>query len=219
MDRVIITGASEGLGAEIAKLLAERGTEVVCLSRNAPAEHVVHIPTDLADKESIENAVKVIREQFATFSCLINCAGIMSIALPEALDYEETERLFRINVLAPLMLASGLMDLIKTNGADIVNVGSTVGFKAYESQAAYGASKWALRGVNENLRLELKKTPCRVIGFNPGGFKSRILEKATGRSGDLSAYMDPCDIAKFLVNILDLPKNMEVSDVTINRKV
>lgn len=75
-----------------------------------------------------------------------------------------------------------------------------------------------MRGFIENLRLELKDTKCRVIGFNPGGFKSKIFEKGTGKKVDLSGYMEAADIAKLLVHILELPKNMEVSDIVINRK-
>lgn len=66
-----------------------------------------------------------------------------------------------------MILISKLKDLILENGSDILNVGSTIGFKAYESQSAYGSSKWALRGLNESLRLEFKGTKTRVISFNP----------------------------------------------------
>jgi NADP-dependent 3-hydroxy acid dehydrogenase YdfG len=57
-----------------------------------------------------------------------------------------------------------------------------------------------------------------VIGFNPGGFKSRILEKVTGVASDLSAYMMAEDVATALIQTLELPKNMEVSQIIINRK-
>jgi NADP-dependent 3-hydroxy acid dehydrogenase YdfG len=77
------------------------------------------------------------------------------------------ENLMKVNTFAPLFLTSQLFDLIKENEADILNVGSTVGTKAYENQASYGASKWALRGISLNLQTELAKTKCRVIQFNP----------------------------------------------------
>ena len=143
---------------------------------------------------------------------------MLNIKPINALDYTETEKLFRVNVIAPVIFTSRLIDLIQKNEADIVNVGSTVGLKAYEGQCAYGSSKWAIRGLNENLRLELKKSNVRVIGFMPGGFKSKFVEKYTGVKANLDPYMEPKYLAKFMIQILELPKNMEISEVIINRK-
>ncbi|MFH1751712.1 MAG: SDR family oxidoreductase, partial [archaeon] len=102
--------------------------------------------------------------------------------------------------------------------ADIVNVGSTIGFKAYENQCDYVASKYAVCGVNESLKLELKDTGARIIGFHPGGFKSRLHEKAIGKELDLSPFMEPKDLAKLMIFILELPKSVEVTQIIINRK-
>jgi|SRR5215217_3788207 len=71
---------------------------------------------------------------------------------------------------------------IKKDGADIVNVASTVGLKGYVDEAMYGASKWAMRGFSVNLQIELKDTPSRVISFCTGGFKSGIFQKPLARS-------------------------------------
>jgi len=65
-------------------------------------------------------------------------------------------------------MTSKLFEIIKHNQADIINIGATIGFKPYSFFSVYGASKWALRGWTENLQLELKGTPCRVIGIHPG---------------------------------------------------
>lgn len=143
----------------------------------------------------------------------------MDIAKLGEIDYKRTENLFKINVIAPIVLTSGLINEIKINEADVVNVASTVWFKSYENQCSYWSSKWAMRGITENFQLELKNTKSRIIWFNPGWFKSRILEKATWVVSDyLWAIMEASELAKLLFQILDLPKNMEVSSITINRK-
>ena len=216
--RLIITGGSDGLGLKISEIFIDNGYDVVCLSRTKPKLKVTHIATDLTDEESVENAISTIKSKFSKFDFLVNCAGIMSVKPLNSTTLKEIDTVFRINVLSHMRIVSGLFDLIKANGADVVNVGSTVGFKAYENQTAYGSSKWAVRGFVESLRLELKNTPCRVIGFYPGGFKSRITEKATGVKGDLSAYMEPKYIAKVMFDALNLPKDMEISEIIINRK-
>jgi NADP-dependent 3-hydroxy acid dehydrogenase YdfG len=96
-----------------------------------------------------------------------------------------------------------------------------VGFKGYTDQAAYGVSKWAMRGFSVNLQIELKDTACRVISFCPGGFVSRFFAKATGVENNLDPkeWMRAKDLALLMRSILYLPKNMEVSEIVINRKL
>lgn len=216
--RYLLTGASEGLGAALGTLCTQKGIEVVAISRKKPSYPCHHLKTDLTSQTEIDAAADDIRENFATFDALINCAGILSVQKPEDISYEEAERLLSINLLAPIYLTARLLPLIKQNGADILNVGSTVGTKAYADQAAYGASKWGLRGFSLNLQVELQKTSCRTIQFNPGGFKSGIFEKATGQNVDLSKFMEPADLAQLMLTLLHLPKNMEVSEITVNRR-
>ena len=98
-------------------------------------------------------------------------------------------------------------------------ISSSIGFKGYVDQAVYGASKWAMRGFSANLQAELKDYPCRVISFCPGGFKTKLFEKATGVDNtNEGEWMSAKDVAICLKQLLDLPKNMEVSEIIINRK-
>lgn len=144
----------------------------------------------------------------------------MSVEEVEKLSTKEVDKVLDTNIRAPLLLTSKLMNKIKKDGADIVNVASSVGLKAYQHQAAYGASKWAMRGFSANLQLELKNFPSRVISFCPGGFKSKLFQKATGVDNTTKAgeWMNAKDMASLLKQILELPKNMEVNEIQINRK-
>lgn len=219
MKTIIITGVSDGLGYQLAKRALNTGHRVVGISRSVPDLKIDHIKGDLTEESGLNEIVECIRVKYSKFDVLINCAGMLSVKSLGNIDYEETLKLFKLNVIAPLFLVSELVELIKSNEADIVNIGSTVGSKAYENQASYGASKWAVRGLNQNLQLEFKNTKCRVIGFNPGGFKSNFFEKATGiENNDWNGWMNPSDIAEFILQIIALPKNMEVSDINLNRK-
>lgn len=219
MKTAIITGISEGLGYQIGKKLIEKEYKVIGISRNSTDLEVTHLEADLTKKKDIDKVVKTIKQYHSDFNFLLNIAGKLNIQPLNKINYDEMESLFKLNVLAPIALTSGLIDLIKQNEADILNVGSTIAYKSYESQTAYTASKWAIRGFNENLRLELKGTKSRVIGFNPGGFKSKIFEKATGNKiEDWKGYMSPEDLADLVISFIELPKNIEISDVMINRK-
>lgn len=219
MKRLIITGISEGLGYEVGKLALEKGYKVLGIARNKPDLDIDFIKTDLSKEEDLDKLIHDIKENYSDFSALINIAGILNIREPKEVDYKESLELFKINVHAPIYLTSKPLDLVIKNEADILNTGSTVGFKGYKNQAYYGTSKWAIRGFNEYLRTELNETKSRVIGFNPGGFKSKHAEKVTGvKVEDWSPWMDPRDLAELMITLLETPKKMEVSDIIVNRK-
>jgi NADP-dependent 3-hydroxy acid dehydrogenase YdfG len=136
------------------------------------------------------------------------------------ITYDELNNLMLVNSVAPIFLTSQLMDLIKENGADIINVGSTCGTKAgYEDQLAYTTSKWAIRGTSYNLQVELKKYNSRVIQLNVGGMNTKFHTKYTGKEiENPEEWMNPKDIADIMLYTLNLPKNIEISEITINRK-
>lgn len=216
---IVITGASDGLGKALAELYIKKGKRVIGLSRNGCGNGVEHIKTDLLDETSVDSAAKKINNDSEKLDALINCAGVLSVQKLDQLTPTEIDKTLGTNIRAPLLITSRLIKKIKVDGADIVNVASTVGFKGYEDQAAYGASKWAIRGFSTNLQAELKSTPCRVISFCPGGFKTKLFEKATGMDDtEDGVWMRPEDLALCLFQLLDLPKNMEVTEIVINRK-
>lgn len=215
----VITGASGTLGGAIADLLLAKKKKVVNLSRFDEKDGTEFIQVDLTDPKSISVAAEKINRLPDKLEALINCAGVFSQQEIQSLTSDEVKRTFGTNVEGPMLLTSALMDKIKKDGADILNVASTVGTKAYAGQAAYGASKWAMRGFSANLQVELKELPNRVISFCPGGFKSKLFEKATGVDNTTSGdWMSAEDLADMAVRILELPQNMEVSEILINRK-
>jgi NADP-dependent 3-hydroxy acid dehydrogenase YdfG len=214
----IITGASDGLGLQIAKLYKSSGKRVVNVSRRDSDYADDNILTDLTNESSITLAVQAILQIDEKIEALINCAGVMSLEPLNKITSSEIDRTFGVNIKGPILLVSGLADRLKKEGTDIVNVSSTVGLKAYIDQAAYGASKWAMRGFSQNLQIELKDTN-RVISFCVGGFKSDIAKKVHGQDlPDPENWMNPEDIAVFMKQILDLPDNMEVTEIIINRR-
>lgn len=218
---IVITGASDGLGLAVAKLYQTDGKKVVNVSRRASKYADVNILKSLREGKDIAAAAKEIAAIDEPLEAIINCAGVFSKEPLGQITEEETKRLMSTNVKGPMLLASNLMNRITQDGTDIVNVSSTAGLKGNPGEAVYNASKWALRGFSANLQAELRNTPSRVISFCPGGFKTKLFEKATGtdNTGDGSEWMKVEDVALCLKQTLDLPKNMEVSEIVINRKV
>lgn len=217
---IVITGASDGLGKQLARLYQAAGKKVVNISRNECPYADVNICVSLREGPEIKQAADQVTSIDEPLEALINCAGVLSVQPLDEISEDEIKRLMSTNVKSAILLVSNLLHRIKADGTDIVNVSSTVGTKAYPEQAVYGASKWALRGFTANLQVELKSTPCRVISFCPGGFKSKFFEKATGvdNTGDDAQWMRAEDVALCLKQLLDLPKNMEVTEIILNRK-
>ncbi len=220
MKRIILTGASDGLGKKFAELCLQNNIEIVALCRTKPSYECQFIPTDLTNEESMINACNTIKERYGSFDALINCAGVPGVQELNKITYKMLDTLIKINTIAPMFLSSQLIDLIKENGADIINVGSTIGLKqGYKDQLAYTTSKWALRGTSFNLQLELANYSSRVIQLNVGGMNTKMHEKQTGKKlENPNEWMKPEDIAKIMLYTLNLPKQIEVSEIVINRK-
>ena len=220
MKRVILTGASDGLGKAFGKLCCGGGIEVVALSRTKPDYDCKHIKCDLSDEKSMTKACKVIAEQYGEFDALINCAGVPCIQPTNNTPYHELEYVMKVNSVAPMFLICSLFDLIKKNEADIMNVGSTVGLKSGPiNQVGYATSKWAIRGTSLNIGAELKNTPCRVIQCNAGGMNTKMHFKYNGDViTDPKEWIDPEDMAQVMLFTLQVPKNVEISEIAVNRK-
>lgn len=217
---IIITGASDGLGLEVAKLYKAANKTVVNISRREAKYADKNILQDLTKGPNIQEAAEAVKAIDEPLEAIINCAGVLSVQSLGAITEDEIKRVMATNVKPAILLVSNLIDRIKKDGSDIVNVSSTAGLKGNIDQAVYNASKWALRGFSANLQAELKDTQCRVISFCPGGFKTKLFEKGTGvdNTADGSEWMEAKDVALCLKQLLDLPKNMEVSEIIVNRK-
>jgi NADP-dependent 3-hydroxy acid dehydrogenase YdfG len=157
----------------------------------------------------------------------VHCAGDGKVEFINDINFTEADMTFRLNVVWPLALTSWLFDLIKKNEADVLSVVATIGLKWYQHMTAYSAAKWGQTWLVENLQIELKWTKSRVIGVYPWGMQTTSnvgehwrdtqLRKITNKesSGNM---LDPKEIAKIIFDIYTLPKNIEVSEIIINRK-
>lgn len=216
----IITGASDGLGLEIAKQVIAKGKRVVGLSRSKPSvDGIEWVQTDLMDEPSVSSAVEKLLAMDEPIEALVNCAGITNYEGLGELTAENLEKMFKVNTIAPMLLVSQLFPRLKHDGTDIVNVSSTIVRRASEAQQdGYAATKWALHGFSKNLSAQLKESQCRVVDFIVGGFYSQMHVKVGKPMLEPENWMNPTDIAAFMLQILDLPKNMEISEIVINRK-
>lgn len=218
--KIIVTGASDGLGLEICKQLLEKNHIVIGVSKKKPnLDGINYIFSDFRDYNSLDNLILDIKKNHSDFNVIINCAGILDKSSINKLENKNITDLFKVNIEAPIKIISGLIDIIKKNKADIVNVGSTFSFTTDKNVSTYTATKWGLEGFSRNLQFELVNTESRVISFNPGGFQSNLQKKADGKEVDFNKYMPTDKLASLLISIIQLPKCMEVSNIVIKNKL
>ncbi|HPT30087.1 MAG TPA: SDR family oxidoreductase [bacterium] len=221
MKKIIILGGSDGLGKAIANLCLKEKIEVVNISRTAcDLSGVVNIACDLSIEQDINNAANAIKEEHNDFDAIINCAAIVAMEKIDEITYSKFERAFKVNTIAPLYFVSLLFNNIVKNEADILNIGTTADLKAgFNDQLAYTSTKYGLRGGSYNIGLELAKTKSRMIYVHCGGMNTKMHEKDYGkRIEDATEWMDPKDVAGIVLYLLRLPKQIEITDITINRK-
>jgi len=215
---IVITGASDGLGKEVAKLYREAGKTVVNISRRESEYADINICLSLREGPEIKSAAKQVMAIDEPLEALINCIGVYNNQEIGEITEAEIERVMSTNVKAPMLLTSFLIERIKKDEADILNVLSTAATKGKKSEPLYVASKWAERGYTKSLQYEVKSTKCRVISFCPGGINTQTAQKQISPNKDVSKWMNPTDVAILIKQLLDLPKTMEVSEILINRK-
>ena len=127
---IAITGASDGLGRQLAKIYKEAGKRVVNLSRRESQFADENIVTDLTDENSVSKAIERILAMPEPLDILVNCAGVISLEPLAKITPHEIDRTFGVNVKGAVLLVSGLVGRIRQDRSDIVNVASTVGLKA-----------------------------------------------------------------------------------------
>jgi NADP-dependent 3-hydroxy acid dehydrogenase YdfG len=174
----VVTGASSGIGAATARMLAEAGFRVVCAARRADRIEALAaeiggtaVTCDVTDPASVAGLAEAVG---GTLNVLVNNAGGAFGAAPVATaDADDWRRMYDVNVIGLLQVTQALLPaLIASGDGMILNVGSTAGRIAYEGGGGYTAAKHGTQVVSETLRLELWDQPVRVCEIAPGMVKT-----------------------------------------------
>jgi NADP-dependent 3-hydroxy acid dehydrogenase YdfG len=170
----VVTGASSGIGAATARMLADAGYHVFCAARRADRVEALAkevdgtaVVCDVTDAESVAGLAAAVGD---SLHLLVNNAGGAFGSAPVAeADSDDWRRMFEVNVIGLVQVTRALLPaLIASGDGVIVNVGSTAGRIAYEGGGGYTAAKHGTQVVTETLRLELYDQPVRVCEIAPG---------------------------------------------------
>lgn len=210
--RVLITGGSEGIGRGIAAALLARGARVAIMARdeqklNRAAADIgaVAVPGDVSLEEDADSAVAAVVEKFGGIDILINNAGIGYFAPLVELDRAQFERVFAVNVTgAMLMGRAAARHFIKQNSGHLLNISSTSGLSGGKGSSAYASSKFALRGMTECWRAELRPHNVRVTLVNPSEVQTPFFAKVGLEQRQSPNKLRPQDIADAIVGALEI---------------
>ena len=211
--RVVLTGASGGIGLALAEQLCAAGAQVLAVSRQpeALADLLKRYPQQLhqvaADLRSAagRHAVLEAARHLGGVNLLLNAAGVNRFALLEQIDDEQIEEMLALNVVATLQLTRTMLPILRSQPhALVVNVGSTYGSIGYPGYAVYCASKFALRGFSEALRRELADTEVNVLYVAPRATRTSMNSSAAmALNAALKANVDePESVAREVMRAL-----------------
>ena len=171
----LVTGGSAGIGYSIAKTLAESGARVAITGRDkgrleqaAKALGVTPVQADVAKEADVERTYKEVLAKFGDLDILVNNAGIGTFKPLVEIDKANFDAIFATNVTGAMLMAREAAKIfIKRNRGNIINIASTASHRGAPNGTAYYASKFALRGMTECWRAELRKNNIRVMLVNP----------------------------------------------------
>jgi 3-oxoacyl-[acyl-carrier protein] reductase len=222
-DKVaVVTGASKGIGAAIAKALGAEGASVVVnyASDRAGAERVVEhiqaaggkavaVHADVAKAEDVKRLFAEAKKAFGHLDVLVNNAGVFDFAPIEGVTEAEFHREFNINVLGPILAIQEGVKHFNGSGASVINISSVVSERPVPNSVVYSSTKAALDSVTRALALELGPRKIRVNTLAPGGVETEgavtagvvgsDFEKTIVSNTPLGRFGQPDDIAKVAV--------------------
>ena len=222
---LIVTGASSGIGAAVAKQFAREGYRVVLAARRierlesmadeieAGGGQALVVQTDLFQFEDIQNLVAATISQYGQVDVLVNNAGFGRLKWLEQLDPDkDIQAQLQINLTATILVAREVLPhMIERRTGHIINMASLGGFVATPTYTTYSASKFGVRGFTEALRREVGVYGIHVTGVYPGGVRTEFKEhtgtdRKTGRTTPASLRLEPEEVAQAILKVVDHPR-------------
>ncbi|HII0818936.1 TPA: SDR family oxidoreductase [Staphylococcus aureus] len=223
-DKVaVVTGAGSGIGEAIATLLHEEGAKVVLAGRNKEKlqnvanqlsqDSVKVVPTDVTNKEEVDELIKIAQQTFGGLDIVINSAGQMLSSKITDYQVDEWDSMIDVNIKGTLYTAqAALPTMLEQSSGHLINIASISGFEVTKSSTIYSATKAAVRTITQGLEKELAKTGVKVTSISPGMVDTAITAayNPTDRK-----KLEPQDIAEAVLYALTQPKHVNVNEITV----
>ncbi|MGX7029851.1 SDR family NAD(P)-dependent oxidoreductase [Vagococcus zengguangii] len=221
---VLITGASSGLGEQLAYSAARQGaTLILCARREEQlleitkkcqelsGHEAVYYLIDIAEYETTELVLERIIRRFKKIDVLINNAGFGLFREFIQFDFDVADKMFKVNVLGLMAITQKIAQLmIDQKQGHIINIGSQGGKMASPKSSVYSATKFAVIGFSDALRLELKPHGVMVTTVNPGPITTEFFETADETGNYLASIgrlaIDPAKLSEKIIRVIGKSK-------------
>lgn len=233
----LITGASSGIGAGVAKLLAANGVKVGLAARRedklkavlkeirqAGGEGLV-VEMDVVDPAAVKKGVEAVVKAYGTIDILVNNAGLMPLSDVESLKVDEWHRMVDVNIKGLLNTTAAVLPiLIKQNSGHIFNLSSIAGRKLFKGLSVYCATKHAIAAFSDIMRMEIApKYKIKVTSLQPGAVDTELYDHITDATyikamADLAkqmTFLQPEDIAQSVLYAVQAPDHVNVSEIFV----
>jgi len=231
----VVTGASSGIGAAVARALAREGVHVAMAARRTDAlealkkdllrekvKIIVH-GTDVTNKSEVESLMRETTQQLGPIDILVSCAGVMYYTMMANAQTDEWERTVDVNCKGLLhCLAPLVPSMLARRSGHIVAISSDAGRKVFPGLGVYSASKFFVEATLQSLRLETAESGLRVTSIQPGNTATDLLGMSTDREA-IKKYgeptgakvLSPDEVAEAIVYALRQPDHVAVNEVLI----
>ena len=234
-DRVaVVTGATGGIGAAVARALNREGARVALAGRRKDAlldvesglgrkAESLASPTDVTDRAQVRALIERAEAELGPVEFLVNCAGVMYYTLMRNLREDEWERTLDVNCKGALnCIGAVLPGMLARGRGHIVTISSDAGRKVYPGLAVYSASKFFVEGLSQGLRLETAGTGLKVTTIQPGNVATDLSslsadEEALDLYGQPTGarVLDPEDVAASVLYAIEQPQHAAVNEVLV----
>lgn len=224
----VVTGASSGIGREIALTLARRSALVTAVGRSEerlsrlaadakPGCVRIRI-ADLANRDRVCALGQELAVGSPQVNVLVHCAGQIQVSYIAETSPEDLDAQFGVNVRAPFALTQKLMKPLCDTRGQVVFINSSAGLSSKPGAVAYSMTKHALKALADGLRAEVNSAGVRVISLYPGRTATPMQElilSHEGRTIHPACLIEPRDIASCVVQALELPRTAEITDLQV----
>ena len=224
-----VSGATGAIGKSIAYALAERGCNLFLTSTNNKLlEELIELLShyeitvtafsgDLTSKKDVNKIIDAAKN-YKSIDILVNSAGVFpNINLFDTSD-DDFENTLNINIRSAFMFTRAFaVEMVKNEWGRIVNIGSSSAYSGFQNTSVYCASKHALLGFSRAIHDELKENNVRTYFISPSSTKSKIGLETIGQ--DYSTFLDPEDIAKYVVFAISFDSNIMSEEIFLKRRI
>lgn len=233
---IIVTGASEGIGKEIALALARKGADIALVARSK--ENLLKVLSEVntlgaknskiyvcdlsVEKELKSTAQQIIADFQGNIIGLVNNAGIWQKKdILENISDEELAAVINLDLVGVIRFTKEILPSLKSRAESaIINISSRSGITAQAGQSVYTAAKWGVKGFTEVLKEDLKETGVHVAGVYQGGTNTTMFHKAgeTWPQEKLQTFIPASELGEMISYMLTLPARIWLSEIHVESK-